>query len=41
MKMPGLIYKGVKNIDGPLVFINNISATRNSSLMNALQKVTY
>ena len=25
MKMPGLIYKGVKNIDGPLVFINNIS----------------
>ena len=24
-----------------VLFINNISATRNSSLMNALQKVTY
>ncbi|HPY91390.1 MAG TPA: V-type ATP synthase subunit B, partial [Lentisphaeria bacterium] len=24
MKMPGLEYSGVKNIDGPLVFVDNI-----------------
>ena len=33
MRMPGLTYTGVKNIDGPLVFIDNISGVAYDELV--------
>ena len=34
MRMPGLTYRGVKNIDGPLVFIENISGVAYDELVS-------
>ena len=34
MRMPGLTYKGVKNIDGPLVFIENIKGVAYDELVS-------
>ena len=34
MKMPGLVYRGVRNIDGPLVFLDGIDGVAYDELVN-------